>query len=140
MPPGQPGHPDSWRAELFAGGCRHCAKRPLRRGRHPVLPADTPLSYGEIEPFQRAALWRPVPPTRYRPDIPQWLENVILKAVARDPGLRFETAEEMLAGAEIGERKPLHLPSRTPLQSVIHVAVAGNCAAFICSTCCWSIC
>ena len=56
-----------------------------------------------------------VPPTRYRPDIPQWLENIILKAVARDPSLRFETAEEMLLALEIGERKPLLTPSREPL-------------------------
>ena len=71
--------------------------------------------YGEIEPFQRPRFGDPAPPTRYRPDIPQWLENIILKAVARDPKLRFETAEELLLVLEIGERKPLLTPSRTPL-------------------------
>lgn len=71
--------------------------------------------YGEIEPFQRPRFGDPVPPTRYRPDIPHWLENIILKAVARDPKLRFETAEEMLLALEIGERKPLLAPSRSPL-------------------------
>jgi Protein kinase domain/Protein phosphatase 2C len=71
--------------------------------------------YGEIEPFQRPRFGDPVPPTRYRPDIPHWLENIILKAVARDPRLRFETAEEMLHALEIGERKPLLAPSRSPL-------------------------
>jgi protein phosphatase len=39
---------------------------------------------------------------------------VILKAVARDPGLRFETAEEMLLALERGEANPL-LRRRTPL-------------------------
>lgn len=71
--------------------------------------------YGEIEPFQRPRFGDPVPLTRYRPDIPQWLENVILKAVARDPRLRFETAEKMLLALETGERKPLLTPSRMPL-------------------------
>lgn len=71
--------------------------------------------YGEIEPFQHPRFGDPVMPTRYRPDIPQWLENIILKAVARDPKLRFETAEEMLLALEIGERKPLLTPARSPL-------------------------
>ena len=71
--------------------------------------------YGEIEPFQNPRFGEPVPPTRYRPDIPQWLEYVILKAVARDREKRFETIEEMLLALEQGEMKPLAPPSATPL-------------------------
>jgi len=71
--------------------------------------------YGEIEPFQRPKFGEPTPLTRYRPDIPYWLENIVLKAVARDPKLRFETAEEMLHALEVGELKPILAPSRTPL-------------------------
>lgn len=71
--------------------------------------------YGEIEPFQHPRFGEPVPPTRYRPDIPQWLENIILKAVARDREQRFETAEEMLLALEQGEMKPLAAPLATPL-------------------------
>ncbi len=71
--------------------------------------------YGEIEPFQRPKFGQPIPPTRYRPDIPYWLENIILKAVAHDIKLRFETAEEMLLALEHGELKPILAPARTPL-------------------------
>jgi protein phosphatase len=71
--------------------------------------------YGEIEPFQRPKFGQPVPPTRYRPDVPYWLENIILKAVAHDATLRFETAEEMLLALEHGELKPILAPARTPL-------------------------
>ena len=71
--------------------------------------------YGEIEPFQHPRFGEPVPPTRYRPDVPQWLENVILKAVARDHEKRFETVEEMLLALEQGEMKPLAPPEATPL-------------------------
>ena len=71
--------------------------------------------YGEIEPFQHPRFGDPTPPTRYRPEIPQWLENLLLKAVAREPGNRFETAEEMLLALEQGERRPLGAPRRTPL-------------------------
>jgi protein phosphatase len=70
--------------------------------------------YGEIEPFQRPKFGEPAPPSRTRPDIPPWLENVLLKAVARDPAQRFETAEEMLLALERGEANPL-LRRRTPL-------------------------
>lgn len=71
--------------------------------------------YGEIEPFQHPKFGLPIPPTRYRPDIPYWLENIILKAIARDAKARFETAEEMLLALEHGELKPILAPTRTPL-------------------------
>jgi serine/threonine protein phosphatase PrpC len=71
--------------------------------------------YGEIEPFQNPRFGEPVPPTRYRPDIPRWLENIVLKAVAHKPEARFETAEEMLLALEHGELKPILAPQRTPL-------------------------
>lgn len=71
--------------------------------------------YGEIEPFQHPKFGMPVAPTRYRPDIPYWLENIMLKAIAYDPKARFETAEEMLLALEHGELKPILAPARTPL-------------------------
>ena len=71
--------------------------------------------FGEIEPFQHPKFGTPTPLSRYRPDIPAWLENIILKAIARDPKLRFETAEEMLLALEHGELKPLLAPARTPI-------------------------
>jgi protein phosphatase len=52
---------------------------------------------------------------RYRPDIPKWLENVILKSVAADSKLRFETAEEFLLALERGELGAVLPPPRTPL-------------------------
>lgn len=71
--------------------------------------------YGEIEPFQHPRFGDPVAPTRYRPDLPKWVENILLKAVARSPQARFETAEEMLLALEHGELKPILAPPRTPL-------------------------
>ncbi len=71
--------------------------------------------YGEIEAFQRPRFGETIPPTRYRPDLPMWLENVLLKSVARDPIERFETAEEFLLALERGATRPLAARSATPL-------------------------
>jgi serine/threonine protein kinase len=71
--------------------------------------------YGEVEPFQHPKFGEPTPLIRYRPDIPKWLENIVLKAISRDVNHRFETAEEMLLALEHGELKPLLAPVRTPL-------------------------
>lgn len=71
--------------------------------------------YGEIEPFQTPRFGDPIPPARYRPDIPEWLESVILKGVAREPQDRFETAEEFLLALERGAQRPLRIARRTPL-------------------------
>jgi serine/threonine protein phosphatase PrpC len=71
--------------------------------------------YGEVEPFQRPRFGEPVPPSRFRPDLPLWLENVLLKAVAKDPAERFETAEEFLIALERGASNPVPARSPTPL-------------------------
>jgi serine/threonine protein phosphatase PrpC len=71
--------------------------------------------YGEVEPFQRPKFGEPVPPSRYRPDLPLWLENVLLKAVARDPADRFETAEEFLVSLERGPGNPSAPRGTVPL-------------------------
>ena len=71
--------------------------------------------YGEIEPFQHPRFGAPLPPTRYRTDLPGWLEAVVLKAVARDPERRFETAEEFLLALERGAQRPLEPARRPPL-------------------------
>lgn len=60
--------------------------------------------YGEIEPFQHPRFQDPVPPTRYRPDIPGWLEAIILKAVQRNPSHRYELPEALLLDMELGEQ------------------------------------
>ena len=70
--------------------------------------------HGEVEPFQRPKFGEPTALTRYRPDIPAWLDNIIQKAIARDLSKRFETAEEMLLALDHGELKPISA-QRTPL-------------------------
>jgi hypothetical protein len=71
--------------------------------------------YGEIEPFQSPKFGEPTRPTRWRTEIPGWLENILLKAVAREARDRFETAEEFLLALERGAARPIAAPGRRPL-------------------------
>lgn len=74
------------------------------------------LPYGEIEPWQTARFRRdPVAPSRLRPEVPIWLDHVVMKAIARDPRQRFETAEEFALALERGASRPLNAPQATPL-------------------------
>jgi serine/threonine protein kinase len=74
------------------------------------------LPYGEVLPYQAGRYWRdPVAPSRHRPEVPIWLDHVVLKAVARDKRQRFETAEELLLALERGASRPLTAPPATPL-------------------------
>ena len=90
--------------------------------------------YGEIEAFQRPRFGVPVSASRYRPDLPEWLEQSLERGVAADPQQRFETAEEWLLVLEQGERRslsvrPRPLLEREPLKvwrSMALVALLGN--------------
>ena len=74
------------------------------------------LPYGEVEPFQTGRFRRdPKPPSRLRPDVPIWLDHVVLKAVALDAKQRFETAEELVLALERGASRPLAALGATPL-------------------------
>jgi serine/threonine protein phosphatase PrpC len=74
------------------------------------------LPYGDIEPYQKGAFRRdPKPPSRLRPNVPIWLDHCVLKAVARDKKLRFETAEEFTLALQRGASRPLSAQAASPL-------------------------
>lgn len=112
---GTPGTPSYMAPELFAGQVADEASDLYACGvvLYELLTRHYP--YGEIEPFQHPRFGDPLPPTRYRPDTPAWLEAVLLKACARAPGQRFETAGEFRLALERGAQHPLATPRRTPL-------------------------
>lgn len=76
--------------------------------------------HGEIEAFQRPRFGTPVPASRYRPDLPEWVVQCLDKALANDPAQRFETAEEWLLSLQQGESQPAARPrpllEREPLK------------------------
>ena len=90
------------------------------------------LPYGEIEPYQTMRYRRdPKPLSRLRPDVPIWLDHLVLKAVARDPKARFETAEELMLALERGASRPVSAPPATPMlqrdpTALWKIALAGS--------------
>lgn len=52
--------------------------------------------YGEIVSFNKPAFGRPQPLSAKRKDLPAWLENVILTAIAPDAGERFQDGFELV--------------------------------------------
>ena len=67
-------------------------------------------------PYQAGRYYRdPVAPSRHHPEVPIWLDHIVLKAVSRDQKQRFETAEELLLALERGASRPLTAPPATPL-------------------------
>ncbi|MCG2576705.1 bifunctional protein-serine/threonine kinase/phosphatase [Dechloromonas sp. XY25] len=114
-PIGQAGTPSYMAPELF--------ENPEPEFGHDLYAAGVTLyhlltrkyPYGEIEPFQTPKFGEPARPTRWRPEIPGWLENVLLKAVALEGKDRFETAEEFILALERGAARPIAAPARQPL-------------------------
>ncbi|WP_395503592.1 protein kinase domain-containing protein [Ectopseudomonas mendocina] len=98
------GSPPSAQQDLYAAGM---TLYHLLTGHYP---------YGEVEAFQHPRFGQPTPASRYRPDLPAWLDEVLNRAVAAAPAQRFETAEEWLLALESGERQSLNNRPRPLLE------------------------
>jgi serine/threonine protein kinase len=72
--------------------------------------------YGEIEAFQHRRFGSPVPASRYRPDVPDWIEHNLSQALQPDPENRYETAEQWLLQMQQGELKTLNVRPRPLLE------------------------
>ena len=70
--------------------------------------------YGEIEPFQRPHFGEPVPARRWRSEVPAWLDELLLKALARDPAQRFASAKQWRQALEQGGIQRRDEPSEGP--------------------------
>ncbi len=77
---------DDPRSDLFALGAMTYA---LATGK---LPFGSPEKLRGV----RRRLWRdPIPPRAHRPEIPEWLQEIILRALEVDPMRRYQSAAQM---------------------------------------------
>ncbi|GAC1031107.1 bifunctional protein-serine/threonine kinase/phosphatase [Pseudomonas sp. No.21] len=121
------GAPPTTRQDLYAAGVTLYR---LLTGHYP---------FGEIEAFQRPRFGTPTPASRYRPDLPAWLDECLARALASEPTQRYETAEEWLLALEQGERRalsvnPRPLLEREPLKvwrGIALLSLLGNLALLV---------
>src|ERR1700761_6998943 len=74
------------RSDLYSTGC---LMYELLTGRPPFT-GDSPVAIA----YQHVRE-NPVPPTVVEPDIPAWADAIVLKAMAKDPNDRYQSADEM---------------------------------------------
>jgi eukaryotic-like serine/threonine-protein kinase len=74
------------RSDLYSTGC---LLYELLTGRPPFT-GDSPvaIAYQHVKED-------PVPPSRVDPEVPPWADAIVLKAMAKDPALRYQSAGEM---------------------------------------------
>ncbi len=90
------------------------------------------LPYGEVLPYQTVRYAKdPLPPSRFSPEIPAWLDHIVLKAVSRNEQHRYASAEEFLRALEAGDSQPLDALSTTSTpvrdrQGLLKIALTGS--------------
>lgn len=61
--------------------------------------------YGEAEPGSRPLFGPPVPGSRYRPDLPAWLNAAVMRAISLRREERFADMEEMIHDLQTGSAR-----------------------------------
>lgn len=110
-----PGTPSYLAPELFDGHPANAASDQYALGVTLYRLFTARFPYGEVEAFSRPRFGQPLVPSRVRPDLPAWLDAVLLRAVAVDPGARFADVNELVYRLEAGSAHAAPALGRRPL-------------------------
>jgi eukaryotic-like serine/threonine-protein kinase len=96
------------RSDLYSTGC---LLYELLTGRPPFT-GDSPVAIA----YQHVRE-NPVPPSRIDPEVPPWADSIVLKAMAKNPGDRYQSAGEMRADIQRAlQGMPVAAPTRAAYQ------------------------
>jgi beta-lactam-binding protein with PASTA domain/tRNA A-37 threonylcarbamoyl transferase component Bud32 len=112
------------RSDLYSAGC---LLYELLTGRPPFT-GDSPVAIA----YQHVRE-NPVPPSRVDPDVPSWADAIVLKAMAKSPDDRYQTAAEMRAdlqraasGMPVSAAPPTRFDNYPRTQWMGSAAMAGT--------------
>jgi eukaryotic-like serine/threonine-protein kinase len=109
------------RSDLYSTGC---LLYELLTGRPPFT-GDSPVAIA----YQHVTE-NPVPPSRVDPEIPPWADAIVMKAMAKDPAHRYQTAGEMRADIQRGlSGMPVNAPPTAAYQRTQRMGPATMMAA-----------
>jgi eukaryotic-like serine/threonine-protein kinase len=93
------------RSDLYSTGC---LLYELLTGRPPFT-GDSPVAIA----YQHVRE-NPVPPSRVDPEVPQWADNIVLRAMAKNPADRYQSAGDMRGDIQRAlQGMPVAAPTRT---------------------------
>jgi beta-lactam-binding protein with PASTA domain/tRNA A-37 threonylcarbamoyl transferase component Bud32 len=108
------------RSDLYSAGC---LLYELLTGRPPFT-GDSPVAIA----YQHVRE-NPVPPSRVDPDVPSWADAIVLKAMAKSPDDRYQTAADMRADLQrAASGMPVSAAPPTRLDNYPHTQRMGNSA------------
>lgn len=100
---------------------------------HHCLVGSPPFRAGSVVATLHAVTTKaPMPPSRERPEVPVWLDAVVLRALEKDPSARFPSAAALAEALEAGGRaRPNRSKSARALPALMVVALAALAGAAI---------
>jgi eukaryotic-like serine/threonine-protein kinase len=108
------------RSDLYSAGC---LLYELLTGRPPFT-GDSPVAIA----YQHVRE-NPVPPSRVDPDVPPWADAIVLKAMAKSPDDRYQTAADMRADLQrAASGMPVSAAPPTRLDNYPHTQRMGTSA------------